>query len=86
VLPNTKPVTVENWIEWVRKGSSAFKDGPQAPVASGFGPYNVDGMPPFPTLTDEQLGYLLAFLSTHDRSGAQTLPALGLDGQPLPAP
>jgi mono/diheme cytochrome c family protein len=85
VLPNTKPVTPANWVEWVKKGSSAFKTGPQAPAASGHGPFNPDGMPAFPTLSDEQLGYLLAFLSTHDRTGAQTLPSLGLDGNPLPA-
>jgi hypothetical protein len=42
-------------------------------------------MPGFATLSDEQLGYLLAFLSTHDRSGGQTLPALGMDGKQLPA-
>jgi mono/diheme cytochrome c family protein len=83
LLPNTKPVTPANWAEWVKKGSSAFKTGPQAPVAAGHGPYNPDGMPGFPTFTDEQLGYLLAFLSTHDRAGGQTLPPLGLDGQPI---
>lgn len=86
LLPNTKPVTPANWVEWVKLGSSAFKTGPQAPVAAGHGPYNPDGMPPFPTLTDEQLGQLLAFMSTHDRTGAQTLPALGLDGNPVAAP
>ena len=85
VLPNTKPVTVENWVEWVKKGGAAFASGPQAQPAAGHGPYNISGMPPFPTLTDEQLGYLLAFLSTHDRSGGQTLPPLGLDGKELPA-
>jgi mono/diheme cytochrome c family protein len=85
VLPNTKPVTPANWAEWVKMGSSAFKNGPQAPVAAGHGPYNPDGMPPFPTLTDEQLGFLLAYLSTFDRAGGQTLPSLGLDGNPLPA-
>ena len=85
LLPNTKPVTAANWVEWVKKGSSAFKAGPHAPVAAGHGPYNVDGMPAFPTLSEQQLGYLLAFLSTHDRTGAQTLPALGLDGNPVPA-
>src|SRR5689334_2237680 len=85
VLPNTKPVTVQNWIEWIKKGGAAFASGSQAQPASGHGPYNINGMPPFPTLTDEQIGYLLAFLSTHDRSGNPTLPPLGLDGKPLPA-
>ena len=41
-------------------------------------------MPPFATLSDEQLADLLAFISQHDRSGQPTLPALGPDGQPLP--
>jgi len=86
VLPNTKPVTPPNWVEWVKQGSAAFKNGPQAPVASGHGPYNPDGMPGFPTFTDEQLSYLLAYLSTFDRAGGQTLPSLGMDGKPLPAP
>src|SRR5215207_4383667 len=86
VLPNTKPVTVQNWVEWVKQGGAAFAQGQQAQPAAGHGPYTISGMPGFPTLTDEQLGYLLAFLSTHDRAGGQTLPALGLDGQPLPAP
>jgi cytochrome c oxidase cbb3-type subunit 3 len=86
MLPNSKPVTVENLVEWIKKGSAAFASEPQAQPAAGFGPYNINGMPGFPTLTDEQLGYLLAFLSTHDRAGGQTLPALGLDGQPLPSP
>ncbi len=83
LLPNTKPVTPANWVEWVKLGSAPFANGPHAPVASGFGPYNPNGMPGFPTLSDEQLGYLLAFLSTHDRSGGQTLLSLGLDGQPI---
>ncbi|HJZ49232.1 MAG TPA: c-type cytochrome [Roseiflexaceae bacterium] len=86
VLPNTKPVTVENWVEWVKKGGAAFANGRLAQPAAGHGPFNINGMPPFPTFTDEQLGYLLAFLSIHDRSGAQTLPPLGLDGQPLKTP
>ncbi|HET9221526.1 MAG TPA: c-type cytochrome [Roseiflexaceae bacterium] len=86
VLPNTKELTVQNWIEWIKQGGAPFANGPQAQPAAGHGPYNINGMPGFPTLTDEQLGYLLAFLSTHDRAGGQTLPALGLDGQPLPAP
>jgi hypothetical protein len=85
VLPNTKPVTPADWVEWVKQGSAPFANGPQAQPAAGHGPYNPNGMPGFPTLTDEQLGYLLAFLSTHDRTGAQTLPSLGLDGNPLPA-
>ena len=42
-------------------------------------------MPPFPQFDDNQLADLLAFLSTHDRTGAQKLPPLGPDGQPLPA-
>jgi mono/diheme cytochrome c family protein len=85
VLPNTKPVSPQNWVEWVKKGSAAFAGGPQAPPAAGHGPFNVNGMPSFATLDDTQLGYLLAFLSTHDRSGNQTLPPIGLDGKPIPA-
>jgi mono/diheme cytochrome c family protein len=86
VLPNTKPVTVENWVEWIKKGGAAFATGQQAQPAAGHGPYNISSMPAFATLSDEQVGYLLAFLSTHDRSGGQTLPALGLDGKPVAAP
>jgi cytochrome c oxidase cbb3-type subunit 3 len=85
VLPNTKPVTVENWVDWVKNGGAAFASGQQAEPAAGHGPYQISAMPPFPTLTDEQLGYLLAFLSSHDRSGNPTLPVLGLDGKELPA-
>lgn len=84
VLPNTKPVNVENWIEWIKKGGAPFANGPLAEHASGFGPYIIQAMPPFPQLTDEQLGDLLAFLSAHDRDGKQTLPPIGLDGKPLP--
>jgi len=85
VLPNTKPVNPVNWAEWVKQGGAAFASGPQAQPAAGHGPYNISSMPGFATLSDEQLGYLLAFLSTHDRSGGQTLPALGMDGKQLPA-
>ena len=85
VLPNTKPVTTQNWVEWVKLGGIGFANGPQAQPQPGFGPYQITAMPGFPTLTDEQLGDLLAFLSAHDRSGNQTLPSLGLDGNPLPA-
>ena len=84
VLPNTKPVTPESFIEWVKKGGVGFKDGPQQQPNPGFGPWNILGMPPFPQLDDKQLADLLAFISTHDRKGEQTLPALGLDGKPLP--
>lgn len=84
VLPNTKPVTPENFIEWVKKGGVGFKDGPQQQPNPGFGPWNILGMPPFPQLDDKQLADLLAFISTHDRKGEQTLPPLGADGKPLP--
>lgn len=85
VLPNTKPVNPQNWIEWVKKGGAAFASGPVAEPAAGFGPYVIQAMPPFPQLTDDQLADLLAFLSAHDRTGAQKLPPLGVDGNPLPA-
>lgn len=84
VLPNTKPVNPENWIEWVKKGGAAFASGPQAEAATGFGPYQIVAMPPFPQLTDAQLADLLAFLSTHDRNGEVKLPPIGVDGNPLP--
>jgi cytochrome c oxidase cbb3-type subunit 3 len=85
VLPNTKPVTPENWAEWVKKGGVGFKDGPHAEPNAGFGPWQLEAMPPFPTLTDEQLNDLLAYISQHDRTGQPTLPAIGLDGNPIPA-
>jgi mono/diheme cytochrome c family protein len=85
VLPNTKPVTPENWAEWVKKGGGAFKGGPAQEPNAGFGPWDMAAMPPFASLSDDQLKDLLAFLSTHDRSGQQKLPALGMDGKPLPA-
>jgi mono/diheme cytochrome c family protein len=84
-LPNTKDVTVENWIEWVKKGGAAFAGGPQQQPASGFGPYQIAAMPAFPQFDDKQIADLLAFLSTHDRDGGTTLPPLGTDGNPLPA-
>ena len=84
-LPNTKDVTAADWVEWIKKGGIAFKDGPQAEPAAGFGPYQIAAMPGFPQFDDKQLGDLLAFLSAHDRDGKQTLPPLGLDGNLLPA-
>jgi len=85
VLPNTKPVDPQNWIEWVKKGGASFASGPLAEAAAGFGPYQIVAMPPFPQLTDQQLADLLAFLSTHDRNGEVKLLPLGVDGKPLPA-
>ncbi|HEX9371704.1 MAG TPA: c-type cytochrome [Roseiflexaceae bacterium] len=85
VLPNTKPVTPENWVEWVKNGGTAFAKGPVATPNAGHGPYDINGMPGFPTFTDEQFGWLLAYISQHDRNGQPTLPSLGLDGKPLPA-
>jgi cytochrome c oxidase cbb3-type subunit 3 len=82
-LPNGKPVEVANFIEWVRMGGAAFAAQEVKPAA-GFGNYLIVAMPPFPTLTDEQMADLLAFISTHDRAGEPTLPPLGPDGQPLP--
>jgi mono/diheme cytochrome c family protein len=84
VLPNTKPVNPENFFEWIKLGGVAFKDGPLAEPEAGHGPYQIVAMPGYPQFTDQQLADLLAFLSTLDRSGEQTLPALGPDGQPLP--
>lgn len=83
-LPNGKDVTVPDWIEWIKKGGAAFASQAIEP-ASGFGPYQIVAMPGFPQFTDAQLADLLAFLSTHDRDGGTTLPALGVDGNPLPA-
>ena len=81
-LPNGKPVNPENFFEWVKKGGAAFKAQEVKPLNGA--PYIIEVMPPFPTLSDEQLADLLAFISQHDRSGQPTLPALGPDGQPLP--
>jgi mono/diheme cytochrome c family protein len=83
-LPNGKDATVENWIEWIKKGGAAFQSQAIEPDG-GFGPYVIAAMPAFPQLDDKQIADLLAFLSTHDRDGGTTLPALGTDGQPLPA-
>lgn len=83
-LPNGKDVSVENWIEWIKKGGAAFASQAIEP-ASGFGPYQIVAMPAFPQFTDAQIADLLAFLSTHDRDGNTKLPALGVDGNPLPA-
>jgi mono/diheme cytochrome c family protein len=83
-LPNGKDVTVENWMEWVKKGGAAFASQAIEP-ASGFGPYQISAMPPFAQFDDKQIADLLAFLSTHDRDGNTSLPALGTDGKPLPA-
>jgi mono/diheme cytochrome c family protein len=83
-LPNGKDVTPADFFEWVKKGGAAFKAQAIQPSA-GHGPYVIEAMPPFAGLTDEQLADLLAFISTHDRGGNQSLPALGPDGQPLPA-
>lgn len=85
VLPNSKPVTPENWVEWMKQGGAAFAGGTLAKPASGFGPYVIQAMPPFPQFTDEQIADLLAFLSVHDRNGEQTLAPIGMDGNPLPA-
>jgi cytochrome c oxidase cbb3-type subunit 3 len=82
-LPNGKPVDPANFFEWVKMGGAAFKAQEVQP-ASGHGPYIIEAMPPFPTLTDEQLADLLAFISVHDRSGEESLPPIGPDGQPLP--
>jgi mono/diheme cytochrome c family protein len=82
-LPNGKPVDPANFFEWVKLGGAAFKAQEIQP-ASGHGPYIIEAMPPFPTLTDEQLADLLAFISVHDRSGEESLPPIGPDGQPLP--
>lgn len=83
-LPNGKDLTVENWIEWIKKGGAAFQSQAIQPN-SGFGPYIIASMPGFSQFSDQQIADLLAFLSTHDRDGNTTLPALGTDGQPLPA-
>ena len=83
-LPTGKPVNPQNFFEWVRRGGAAFRDQAIQP-APGHGPYQIEAMPPFPGLTDEQLADLLAFISMHDRSGQATLPPLGPDGNPLPA-
>jgi mono/diheme cytochrome c family protein len=82
-LPNGKPVNPQNFFEWVKQGGIAFK-GQEIPPAAGHGPWLIEAMPAFPQLTDEQLADLLAYISTHDRAGEQTLPPLGPDGQPLP--
>jgi cytochrome c oxidase cbb3-type subunit 3 len=82
-LPNGKPVSPDDFFEWVKKGGAAFAAQEVKPAA-GFGPYILAAMPPFASLTDEQLHDLLAFISTHDRAGEQKLPPLGPDGQPLP--
>jgi len=84
VLPNTKPITPENFMEWVKKGGVAFKDGPQQQPNPGFGPWNIAAMPSFAQFDDKQLADVLAFISSHDRSGEQKLPPLGPDGKPLP--
>jgi cytochrome c oxidase cbb3-type subunit 3 len=82
-LPNGKPVTPADFFEWVKKGGAAFAAQEVKPSA-GHGPYVIAAMPGFPTLTDQQLADLLAFISTHDRSGEQKLPPIGPDGKPLP--
>ncbi|MFN8569256.1 MAG: c-type cytochrome [Kouleothrix sp.] len=82
-LPNGKPVSGADFIEWVKQGGAAFKAQAIQPN-QGFGPYLIEAMPPFASLTDAQLADLIAFISTHDRTGNPTLPALGVDGQPLP--
>jgi mono/diheme cytochrome c family protein len=83
-LPNGKPVDVPNFLEWVKKGGAAFQAQAVNPAA-GPGPYVIQAMPGFETvLKEEQLNDLLAFISSHDRSGEQKLPPLGPDGKPLP--
>jgi mono/diheme cytochrome c family protein len=83
-LPNGKPVSPEDFFEWITKGGAAFKAQAVQPAA-GHGPFVIEAMPPFPQFTDQQRADLLAFLSTHDRTGQQALPPLGPDGKPLPA-
>lgn len=83
LLPNGKDVTVANFIEWIKQGGAAFAGSPQPAPAAGFGPYQIVAMPAFAQLSDEQLAQLLAYLSTLDRAGNQTLPPLGVNGQPL---
>jgi mono/diheme cytochrome c family protein len=83
-LPNGKPVEAANFLEWVKKGGAAFAQQETKPSA-GHGPYVIAAMPAFETiLKEEDLNNLLAFISTHDRTGEQKLPALGPDGKPLP--
>jgi mono/diheme cytochrome c family protein len=82
-LPNGKPVNPANFFEWVKTGGAAFKAQEVKPQNGS--PYKIEVMPPFPQFDDKQLADLLAFLSTHDRTGEQKLPALGPDGKPLPA-
>lgn len=83
-LPNGKPVSVPDFLEWVKKGGAAFAAQEIQPSA-GHGPYILAAMPPFETVLNEsQLNDLLAFISTLDRNGEQKLPPLGPDGQPLP--
>jgi mono/diheme cytochrome c family protein len=84
-LPNGKPVSAPDFLEWVKKGGAAFAAQEVKPSA-GHGPYILAAMPPFETvLKEDQLNDLLAFISSHDRTGETTLPPLGPDGQPLPA-
>jgi mono/diheme cytochrome c family protein len=82
-LPNGKPVSPPDFFEWVKKGGAAFAAQEVKPSA-GHGPYIIAAMPSFAQLSDQQLADLLAFISSHDRSGAQKLPPLGADGKPLP--
>ncbi len=83
-LPNGKPVSVPDFLEWVKKGGAAFATQEVKPSA-GHGPYIIAAMPPFETvLKEDQLNDLLAFISAHDRTGELKLPPLGPDGKPLP--
>lgn len=83
LLPNNKPVTPENFFEWIKQGGAAFKAQEIKPKA-GFGPYMIVAMPGFATLNEQQLADLLAYISQFDRTGQPTLPPLGPDGKPLP--
>jgi mono/diheme cytochrome c family protein len=83
-LPNGKPVDAANFLEWVKKGGAAFAAQEVKPSA-GHGPYIIAAMPSFEAiLKAEDLNNLLAYISSLDRTGKQTLPPLGPDGQPLP--
>jgi cytochrome c oxidase cbb3-type subunit 3 len=83
-LPNGKPVNAADFLEWVKKGGAAFAAQEVKPAA-GHGPYVIAAMPSFEAiLKEEDLNNLLAYISTLDRTGKQTLPSLGPNDQPLP--
>ena len=84
ILPNGKPVDAPNFLEWVKKGGAAFAAQEVKPAA-GHGPYILAAMPAFEAiLKEEDINNLLAYISTLDRTGKQTLPPLDPNGQPLP--